>query len=448
MDKLFSEFPTPSYADWVNQLVKDLKGKTQDLLQTDDPIEGFSFSAYQHQDSEDTQLPYAFNITHIRNTHRKDNSWENMATIYVKDERTANKRALQLLNIGITSLRFELKKNELNWKLLLNDIQLKYIQITFKISKYHLYFSLLEEFPKDELENVFFELDWIDVKDNQWSQITKSLNKQTRYIFCANGYSIQQCGCNTSQEVAYCIASAHEFLVQLIQAGLSADKATQCIHFNVGTSTNYFYEIAKIRALRLLWARIVQEYQPSNIESLNARITGITGFTNKSLKDPYTNLLRQTTEAMSLIVAGVHAVCVQPYDCYSTVGETKLSIRMAANIPLILQEESYFDKVIDPLGGSYAIEHLTYKIADIAWKEFQQIEKLGGIQNIQARNQLTEKINEIAQIRTKRINDKTDILIGINEFPNPTKENNHWLSFEKYLNMDTLILEQKIDADK
>jgi len=447
MNKLFSEFPKPSYNDWVNQLIKDLKGKPETLLQTEDPIEKFSFKAYQHQQSEDTMPPEILKLPHVRNINREDNTWENMATIYVNNETDANKQALNVLNLGITALRFDIKNKNINWKKLLNDIQLKYIQTTFKILTIDSYFEIIKTLSKEELQTVFFEIDPMEISKIDWTKIALSLKEYQIPILCANGYDIQQCGSNTWQEVAYCLASAHEFLVKLINEGLTTDQATKCIHFNVGTSTSYFYEIAKIRALRILWARIVQEYKPEKEQTLYAKITAITGFSNKSLRDPYTNLLRQTTEAMSAIVAGVNAICVQPYDSYSTIGATKLSIRMAANIPLILKEESYLDKVIDPLGGSYAVEHITYKIADRAWNIFQQIEEHGGIMEKTARKLLTEKIRKTAKLRIQRIKDKTDIIIGINEFHNPTKENNEWIPIKKYLNMNTLIIEQVILTD-
>ena len=181
--------------------------------------------------------------------------------------------------------------------------------------------------------------------------------------------------------------------------GLTIDEAAACLHFNVGVGSNYFYEIAKIRAIRILWSKIIETYGVSHACSYNTRITGIVGFTNKSLKDPYTNLLRQTTEAMSLAFAGVHAICVLPYDQASEKGATSLSTRMAVNIPLILQEESYLDKVIDPLSGSYTIEYLTNEIAEKAWNSFQEIENEGGIGAENAQNSLKTTISEKAQLR-------------------------------------------------
>ncbi len=144
---------------------------------------------------------------------------------------------------------------------------------------------------------------------------------------------------------------------------------------------------------------------------------------------------------MSLAFGGVHALCVQPYDTYSSKGATKVSTRMAVNIPLVLQEESYLDKVIDPLGGSYVLEFLTTEIADKSWAFFQKIEGLDGVTSSKSIDFITTSITAKAEARKQRIADKTDALIGINIFPNPTAENNEWLLFEDYLGMKQLNLE-------
>lgn len=444
MSRLFEEFTKPTYTDWVNQLQKDLKGQSEELIQRKDEIEELHFNSYQHQDSENTHSNIAFQNPYIRGTYSTSNKWENLGTIVVEKEAEANKKALNLLNSGATSLRFIIKNDTVDWTILTNEIQLQYIETTFKISNSGLYFSALDHFKNEEISTVFFELELNDIAGSEWPQLSQSLKENQRYALIVNGYSVQQCGATTWQEIAYSLSVAHEYTVQLTENGLSIDEAAACIHFNVGAGATYFYEIAKIRALRLLWARIIEEYQPEHNCSYNTRLTGITGFTNKSLKDPHTNLLRQTTEAMSLAFSGVNAICVQPYDAHSAKGATKLSTRMAVNIPLVLQEESYLDKVIDPLGGSYVLEYLTNEIADKAWSLFQQVENSGGISNQEAIDLITSAIKNKAEIRKQRIAEKTDSIIGINIFPNPASEDNEWLPFEKYLGMEHLNLEQSI----
>lgn len=444
MSRLFEEFPKPGYKDWVNQLNKDLKGQSEELIRREDTIEELSFNSYQHQDAENTHESEGFKNPYVRGVYATDNTWGNLGNIIVNHESDANKRALELLNLGATALRFELKDREIDWKKLTSEIQLEYIQTTFSISSPEHYFSALNHFKREELPTIFFELEPGNIPQEQWNKLSGSLKETQRYTFVANGYNVQQCGATTWQEIGYCLAVAHEGLTALLNNGLTIDEAAACIHFNVGAGPVYFYEIAKIRALRLLWARIIEEYQPRHNCSYAVRITGITGFSNKSLKDPYTNLLRQTTEAMSLAFSGVHAICVQPYDLCSTKGATTLSTRMAVNIPLVLQEESYLDKVVDPLGGSYVLEMLTNEIADKAWSVFQHIEHLEGITSQDAIRYITSEIKKKADLRKQRIADKSDSLIGINIFPNPTPEDNEWAGFKEYLGLTHLNLEQSI----
>lgn len=444
MKKIFEEFTKPNYTDWVNQLVKDLKGQPEELIQRNDSIEELTFNSYQHQNSEKTASNPAFKNQYVRNTYATDNRWENLGTVIVKDEADANKKALTLLNLGATALRFDLTKESIDWKKLTSEIQLQYIETTFRVRNLNQYLSVLKQFNEDELNSIFFELELNQIQMEDWSKLAQSLKEKQRYTLIANGYSLQQRGATTWQEITYALAQGHEYLTTLINNGLTVDEAAACIHFNIGAGAIYFYEIAKIRSLRLLWSRIIEEYQPTHACSQNLRITGITGFMNKSLKDPYTNLLRQTTEAMTFAFSGVHAICIQPYDANSTKGATTLSTRMAVNIPLILQEESYLDKVIDPLGGSYTIEYLTNEIADKAWKLFQEIEELGGISTEEAIKSVSNNVAAKAELRKQRIADKTDSFIGINIFPNPVNEENEWLPFEEYLGMKQLNLEQSI----
>jgi methylmalonyl-CoA mutase len=169
---------------------------------------------------------------------------------------------------------------------------------------------------------------------------------------------------------------------------------------------------------------------------------------NKSLIDPYTNLLRQTTEAMSAITGGIDNLVIHPYDAVSQTGSNALSERMALNISLILKEESYFDKVIDPLGGSYAIEEITQTIAKKSWDLFQEIETMGGIFQKEAKDHLRNKLIEKASARKQQYASNEKTLIGINKFSNPQPEKNDFVDTETYLDLPALFFERELIAVK
>jgi methylmalonyl-CoA mutase len=171
-------------------------------------------------------------------------------------------------------------------------------------------------------------------------------------------------------------------------------------------------------------------------------VTAKIGFLNKSLKDPYTNLLRQTTEVMSAAMGGASQVLCFPYDTASSKGSSEFSQRMATNISLILKEESYLNQVLDAVGGSYAIEQLTEMLADKAWTLFQEIEKQGGLKS----SDLMRKIEQTAQKRVELYKSKQKTLIGINKFPNPDTFDLQWkINNSTYFGLKQLILENEIN---
>lgn len=430
MDKILSEFQKPSYQDWENQLIKDLRGQDQSLIQRNDEIEEFEFNCYQHADLTVTSPLFSY-------VDKPTNSWVNLFTILVSSELEANKKALQVLNMGASGLRF-ICSYAPDLSILTNEIQLEFIQTTFVVSTREVYESVLGQLPNESSQFVSIEFDLIENPHDN-TVILDIAKNAIRPTLVADGFSIQQRGATTWQEIAYCVASAHEYLNMLISAGMSCEDAQKCIHFNVGSGGNYFYEIAKIRALRIVWNTILNEYES---RLFDVKITGIIGFINKSVKDPHTNLLRQTTEAMSLINSGVDQICILPHDSQSTSGTSSLSERMAINIPLVLQEESYFDKVIDPLAGSYSLELLTKLMVEKSWNLFQEIENDGGISKLEVAKKLKSQIAQKAADRIAKFQSNTTKLIGINIFPNPQVVKNEWKNQSFYFDLPQLIFEQ------
>ncbi|UCG28563.1 MAG: methylmalonyl-CoA mutase small subunit, partial [Bacteroidales bacterium] len=189
------------------------------------------------------------------------------------------------------------------------------------------------------------------------------------------------------------------------------------IQFNFAVGSNYFMEIAKIRAARLLWSKIVEAYKPAKTESCKTFVNTVTSDWNKTAYDPYVNLLRTTTEAMSAILGGTDSLTIKPFDSIYK-NPSPFSERLARNIQIILKEEAYFDKIVDPAAGSYYIENLTDSIAAEAWKVFLEIESAGGFLNALQNGTIQSEIEENARKRHQNISVRKKHFLGTNLYPN------------------------------
>lgn len=447
MNKYFTEFPKTSEEEWKQKLLSDLKGKPHELLEINDEIEEIHLDGYSHSESAQKldEIPGAGSF--VRGMLRKDNTWNNGLYLEVREEEIVNKKALEKLMSGVDLLIFKSCKQDINWSVVLNGIELQYIKAQFEPNSIS-DFERIRELTKNHSSNVSFCIDFIDDWNSaDLASITK-LNKIQHQSFClVDGFGIQRIGGTTWQEIAFSLNAGHEYLLQLMEAGFSIDEAAACITFRVGVGANFFFSIAKIRALKQLWATVIGAYEPVHTSSYNCAITAFIGHTNKSLKDPHTNLLRQSTEAMSALSAGVDSIVILPHDYYSSNEVSSISERMAINIPLVLKEESYFDKVIDPMGGSYSLEKITEIIGTRAWTQFQQLEQAGGILNPSAKDAF---VSELSQKQAQRIDffkAGTQKIIGINTFMNPEKVTATWRSVPGYLDIEALILEQHINSE-
>jgi methylmalonyl-CoA mutase len=206
------------------------------------------------------------------------------------------------------------------------------------------------------------------------------------------------------------------YLEQLILCGLTIDQTLACIHFSFGIGSDYLVEISKIRAFRKTWSLIVEKYEPKHSCSYVTYISAKIGLSNKSAKDPYSNLLRQTTETLSALHANVDNINVTPYEKLTEHFNQNFSRKMAINIPLILIEESKINSNFDVLGGSYALENLTNQLCENAWNLFRQIERFGGIEIHDAQNFLKKSITEKKSLKKSQIENGQSIYIGINKY--------------------------------
>lgn len=442
MSDFFTAFPTSTKEEWEQKIRKDLKENDPALLNVDDPIEELCIKGYNMLVDVPSPHEQPGNFPYTRGTNRSDNSWNNGVRIEIHSEQAANKKALKALNSGADLLIFDPGTKSTDWSIVLKEIQLEYIQTHFILHTMDQW-DKLSALVQPDAPFLRFSVDFLQNQKLDFPSFARTFATSQNHFCSVNGFAIQQAGGTSWQELAFSLSAGHAYLDQLMQNGLSIDQAAACIHFYLGVGCNYFFEIAKFRAMRRLWAKVVATYQPTHACSHYCAMTAFIGHTNKTLKDPHTNLLRQTTEAMSAVNGGVDGLCILPYDALSIKGTTELSERMARNISLILKEEAIFDKVIDPLGGSYNLEILTDQIARKAWSEFQQIEGEGGVWNSSCRQRLAKSVEEKKQARIDALQNNKQTLIGLNKFENPEEVHNTWKASASYLEFSPVQLENE-----
>ena len=442
-EKLFAEFPEVSTEAWEAAIAVDLKGADYERKLVWRTTEGFSLRPYyraENLEGLETLGTQAGEFPYLRGVSG-DNSWLTHQTIAVKCPKAANEAALKMLNAGVDSLGFclseELSAEQLDE--LLAGVVLSAVELTFcgkgagKLVAPVLAKAEKEGVAKDAL-HVNFCIDPI-VKHlsqkGEWCEeceggkcLTKiaDLVKATaeyKYVKVVNVSAnvFSDSGSTIVEELGFGLSVAHEYLVRLMEAGLTVDQAAKKIRFTFAVTSNYFMEMAKFRAARLLWANIVKQYEPACECSCKMFVHARTSAWNQTVYDPYVNMLRGTTEAMSAAIAGVHSLEVLPFD-YAYTNPTEFSERIARNQSLLLKHESHFDQVVDPAGGSYYIENLTKTIADEAWKLFLELEEKGGYVEAFKAGYVVERVKASAAAKDKAIATRRQILLGANQYPN------------------------------
>ena len=439
-EKLFSEFPPVTTDEWMAKITTDLKGAPFEKKLIWKTNEGFAVRPfYRKEDIEGLKticsLPGEF--PYVRGT-KKDNDWNVRQDIEIVDFTKANKKALNLLNKGITSLGFSFKGNKAtpeNIAILLRDIVPEAVELNFKTSirssvklleiltayfkktgadLSKCYGSLNYDVFKNPLQKGCESGDWTDAA----AEILKAAAQLPNYrVLAVNAVLLNNAGAYIAQELGYGLAWGNDLLAKLTEKGFSADEVAKRIKFNWGISANYFMEIAKFRAARWLWAQIVSQYKPACDCSAKMVAHAATSKWNMTVYDAHVNLLRTQTEAMSAAIAGVDSITVLPFDVAFQESDD-FSERIARNQQLLLKEECHFDKVADPAAGSYYVEILTNSLADVAWNLFLEVEEAGGFSVLANKGEIQNVVNTSAVARQKAVATRREILLGTNQFPN------------------------------
>ncbi len=230
-----------------------------------------------------------------------------------------------------------------------------------------------------------------------------------------SGYHIQEAGANAALELAYTLADGKEYIRTAIDAGLGIDDFAPRLSFFWGVGMNFYMEIAKMRAARLLWAKIVSEFNPVNPKSSMLRTHSQTSGWSLTEQDPYNNVVRTTIEAMAAVFGGTQSLHTNALD-EAIALPTEFSSRIARNTQLIIQEETGITKVVDPWGGSYMMENLTQDIADKAWELIEEVEAAGGMAKAIETGMPKMRIEEAAARKQARIDRGEDVIVGVNKY--------------------------------
>ena len=444
-EKLFTEFTAPTTQEWLDKIEVDLKGADFQKRLVWRTNEGFNVQPfYRREDLKDLKTPDALpgEFPFVRGNKKDNNEWYVRQNIKVDDPVEANKKAIDILNKGIDSIGFRFGGDKVSAEFietLLKDIRLDIVEVSYRTCPRHaqeLAEILVAYFEKQgyDKEKIVggIGFDPIDKMLQKGKDTTPLLELMPRLVETVKDYPNLRCvmvhsdtlnnaGAYIVQELGYALAWGNEYLQQLVDAGVDVDLAAKSIKFYMGVSENYFMEIAKFRAARLLWAQIVKQYEPKCDCACKMVINASTSTYNQTLFDSYVNLLRSQTEAMSAALGGVHSMVVTPFDApYEQ--PTDFSERIARNQQLLIKEESHFDRIVDPSAGSYYIEHLTDALAQEGWKLFLKVEEEGGFLQAVKNGTVQDDINATNNKRHGDAAKRKEFLLGTNQFPNFTEK--------------------------
>lgn len=443
-ETLFSDFPAVSTQEWMNKITVDLKGADYEKRLVWKTNEGFKVKPfYRQEDLEGLKttegLPGQF--PYLRGNKKNDNTWFIRQDIQVDNPEEANAKALDLLNKGIDSLGFKIKGKDVSEEFihtLLKDICCECIELNFKtcqrqtvkLARFVTQYFKEKGYAPEKLQGSF-NFDPIGKmlkKGKDRSELIPTAKELIEILtpypsfrcIAVNSLQLNNAGAYIYQELGYALAWGNQYLACMTEAGVPVDTAAQKIKFNFGISSNYFMEIAKFRAARLLWAQIVNEYKPSCLCACQMIAHAETSHFNLTLFDAHVNLLRTQTEAMSAALAGVDSMTVTPFDqAYESPNE--FSERIARNQQLLLKEEAHLNRIVDPAAGSYYIENLTVSIAKQAWELFLQVEEEGGMTAAVKAGRIQEAVNGSNKARHEAVSKRKEILLGTNQYPNFTE---------------------------
>lgn len=446
---LFDDFNPVSSKQWKQKIQFELNGADYNETLVWNSPEDIQVKPFYHKDEFKKVFPVTTKATQFKICQN----------IFVYDFEKSIERALDSLNRGADSLRFTIENESIDITKLLEKLPLEKVSVYFHLNFISIDFvKKIDAFAKKNNTLIFCNLDPIGqlAKDGNWFVTKEKNNFETLNLLSAATTSVslmsintalyQNAGANMTQQIAYSLGHANEYFNRI-------ESIKHPIVFEVAVGTNYFFEIAKLRALRLLFNLIAKEYN----HTLDCNIIVSPTKRNKTLYDYNVNMLRTTTECMSAIIGGADAIANLPYDALYHK-DNEFGDRIARNQVLILKNESYFDKVNNPADGSYYIENLTNQLAEKSLALFKDIESNGGFLKQLNDGIIKRKIQESADAAQELFDNGKEILLGTNKHPNKADKMKHDLElfpFVKVKPRKTLItpiiekrLAEKIEQER
>jgi methylmalonyl-CoA mutase len=443
-ERLFTEFPPVTREEWDAKIKEDLKGADYEKKLISKTIEGLRIKpCYAGEDMDNLAYLIHFHDSYplVRGMGTPANNWEIHQDFSVFDVEAARQNAQLAVERGVTSVGFDLTSKEKLYEkdidTLIEGFDVNRISLNFhngknlsdildgilkaltvrgtqpNVVRGSLGYDPLGElistggFFRSEEEDFREAGDLLQAVKNKWPGFR---------ILSVNSHLFSDSGASAVQELAFGLAMMAEYFTKLTNLGHDASELAGHMQWNIGTGSDYFMEIAKIRAARLLFSGLVSAYGITQAKDTHIFIHCMTNNWNMTVYDPNVNMLRLTTGAMSAIIGGCDSLLVKPYDsCFRE--QSDFSGRIARNIQVILKEESYFDKVIDPAAGSYYVESLTDALVDHAWRLFLDVDDRGGFLKSFLDGYITDELNKIISLRQGMIATRKEVLVGTNHYP-------------------------------
>jgi methylmalonyl-CoA mutase len=411
----FDEFNASTAEQWLQLVQKELGERPVDSLQWGVEAD-VSVGPYQ------TTAAYEYNAEYVSTT-------EQYQLIAHSDAKEWNRIALDSLMGGTNALGIDCGPFSPEvLPTLLQGIEIQYISVHFVHvndgAKWAVAFAAYcddKSIDKTQLNGSFaLSAPFLTQAElTAWYSQSRVLFSRFR-IACIDAACVHEQGGSLVQELSWALAAGHAHLVSLMESGVAIDEASACMQFNFATGGSYFPQIAKLRALRWMWKRVIEAYNPVHACSVNTFVHASTSRYLQTAKDKHNNLLRATTQTMSAYVGGANSVSVLPYNV-GAEGVDESALRWARNIQQLLLEESYFGQFKSAADGSYYIEELTGQLVHAAWKQFQLLDANAaqhGLDGVWQQQQAA--ILSFAAEQQALVQEGKRVVVGVNRYVNKT----------------------------